>query len=290
MSRVSVVIPTHNRSKYIERAIASVLAQTYADLEAIVVDDGSTDDTARVVEAYAREDSRIRLIAHEERKGAQAARNTGIFAATGQWIAFLDSDDEWLHDSLALRLQLAEKGRLSVVHSECYVVNQGSTELRRFGHPSLQGWVYQALLRKSGTLFPSLLVSRECLQRIGYLDESILAYQEWETSIRLAKYYQFGFVPEPTFIYDCRHVDTISKNVFREAKGYEQVFTKHFWSIFRLLGPRALGRHCQIAADFYLQAKDEENARRCLMKGFLLWPFRPRTILRGIHRAVRSGF
>ena len=290
MTLVSVVIPTHNRSQYIERAIASVLGQTYADLEAIVVDDGSTDDTAQVVEACARKDSRVRLIEHGRRKGAQGARNTGIFAAAGKWIAFLDSDDEWLRDSLALRLQLAEKGRLPVVHSECYVVNQGSTELRRFGLPTLQGWVYQALLRKPGTVFPSLLVLKECLKRIGYLDDSIVSYQEWDTSIRLAKHYPFGFVPEPTFIYDCRHSDTISKNLLREAKGYEQVFTKHFWSIFRVLGPKALVRHCQIAANFYFQAKDEDNARRCLMKAFLLWPFRPRTILRGIHRVLRSGF
>ena len=241
MPLVSVVIPTHNRSQYVERAIASVLAQTYADLEAIVVDDGSTDNTVRVVEEYARKDRRIRLIQHSHRMGAQAARNTGIVAAAGQWIAFLDSDDEWLHDSLALRLQLAEKGRLPVVYSEFNVIDQGSTGFRRFGHPALEGWVYRALLRKPGTTFPSLLVLKECFKRIGYLDESILAYQEWETSIRLAKYYQFGFAPEPTFLYDCRHIDTISKDLLRAAKGYEQVFTKHFWSIFAPFGAQGFG-------------------------------------------------
>jgi Glycosyl transferase family 2 len=84
----------------------------------------STDDTARVVEAYARKDSRIRLIEHDERKGAQAARNTGILAPAGKWIAFLDSDDEWLHDSLALRLQLAEKGRLPLVILNVMLLNK----------------------------------------------------------------------------------------------------------------------------------------------------------------------
>jgi len=103
----------------------------------------------------------------------------------------------------------------------------------------LQGWVYQALLRKPGTAFPSLLVLKECFQRIGDLDETILACQEWDASIRLAKYYRCGFVPEPTFVYDCRQGDSISKDLLREVKGYEQVFTKHFWSIFRVLGPTA---------------------------------------------------
>ena len=286
MSLVSVIIPAYNRGKYIERALASVLAQTYADLEAIVVDDGSEDDTLPVIETYARKDSRIRLIKHAKRKGAQAARNTGIFAATGKWIAFLDSDDQWLHNSLALRLDIAERGRFSVVHSDCYVIDQGNTELRRFGHRALQGWVYQALLRKSGTLFPSLLVLKECLSRIGYLDESIVSYQEWDTSIRLAKHYPFGFVPEPTFIYDCRCTDTISKDSLREAKGYEQVFTKHFWSIFRFLGPEALVQHYQTAARLYNRSNDENNARRCLMRSFLCWPFKPRAILRRVQRLL----
>ena len=236
MSLVSVIIPTHNRSKYIERAIASVLAQTYADLEAIVVDDGSEDDTVRVVEAYARKDSRIRLIEHDKRKGAQAARNTGIFAAAGKWIAFLDSDDEWLHDSLASRLRVAENGNLQVVHSECYVIKEASTQLRRYGLPPLEGFVYKSLLQKPGTFFPALLVAKKCFERIGLLDENIVSYQEWDASIRLAKYYRFGFVPEPTFVYDCRQGDSISKDLLHDAKGYEQVFTKHFWSIFHHIG------------------------------------------------------
>ena len=139
-------------------------------------------------------------------------------------------------------------------------------------------------------MFPSLLVLKECFQRIGYLDETILAYQEWDASIRLAKYYRCGFVPEPTFVYDCRQGDSISKDLLREVKGYEQVFTKHFWSIMRFLGSEVLVRHYQIATDLYLQAKDEDNARRCIMKAFLQQPFRPRTILRVIQRVLRSAF
>ncbi len=289
MSRVSVVIPTYNRSKCIERAIASVLAQTYSNLEIIVVDDGSTDDTARVVEEHARRESRIRLIKHDKKRGAQAARNTGILAAAGQWIAFLDSDDEWFRHSVATRLKLAEEAGLQIVHSECYVANGESTRWKRLG-VNVHGYVYRDLLRKPGPLFPSLLVLKKCLTQIGFLDENIIAYQEWDTSIRLARYYKFGFVQEPTFLYDCRHADSISKESLREAKGYEQVFTKHFWSIIGFLGPRALAAHCQIAADLYHRAQDQEDARRCLTKGFLFWPFRPRTILRGVHRTLRSGF
>jgi glycosyltransferase involved in cell wall biosynthesis len=232
MMSVSVVIPIYNRSKQIARAIESVQAQTESDFEIIVVDDGSTDRSAQVIKECARKDPRICLIEHGQRKGAQAARNTGIRAARGHWIAFLDSDDQWLPDSLKVRLQLAAEKKLHVVHSDCYILKPGSAELQRFGHPRFQGNVYRHLLCRCGTLFPSFLVSKEALIRIGYLDETVVSYQEWDTAIRLAKYYDFAFVQEPTFIYDCSSADTISKDLLRTAHGYEQVFSKHWCSWF----------------------------------------------------------
>ena len=287
MSPVSVIIPTYNRSKQIARAIESVQAQTESDFEIIVVDDGSTDRSAQVIKECARKDPRICLIEHGQRKGAQAARNTGIRAARGHWIAFLDSDDQWLPDSLELRLMIARSKGLHVVHSDCYVLKPGREQLQRFGHPRFEGNVYRELLCRCGTLFPSFLVSKEALTRIGYLDETIVSYQEWDTAIRLAKYYDFAFVQEPTFIYDCSSADTISKDLLRTARGYEQVFSKHWWSILCHLGPKTLASHYRRAAGLYHEAHDEDEARRCLKIAILLWPFRARTILNRIRRFMK---
>jgi glycosyltransferase involved in cell wall biosynthesis len=278
--QVSVVIPTYNRSKMIQRAVQSVLAQSYTDLEVLVIDDGSTDDTADIVKECARNDWRIHLIQHSERKGAQAARNTGIRAARGQWIAFLDSDDEWLPESLEVRLRLAKERGLQVVHSDCYVLRAGSAQPELFGLPALQGQVYKELLERPASSFPGLLVSKQALARIGPLDETIVSFQEWDTVIRLAQYCELGFTPEATFIYDCRHRDTISCDLLRVANGYKQVFTKHWWPILRHLGPKALASHYHIGAHLYLQANELEGERRCSMKAILLWPFRPRAFLR----------
>lgn len=288
MTLVSVVIPTYNRSEHIQRAIQSVLGQTYSHFEIIVVDDRSQDNTVQIVQEYVRTDSRIRLVVHSERKGAQAARNTGIQAAAGEWIAFLDSDDQWLPHSLNSRLQLAQVSGLHVVHSDCYVVEPTATGLQRMGIAPVQGQVYTKVLEKFGPMFQGLLVSKEALARIGYLDEKIVSWQEWDTAIRLARHYRFGFITTPTFIWDCHHPDSISKDRLRKALGYEQVFTKHRRSILRYLGRKYLAFHYQLAADYYREANDRVEARRCLLRGFLLWPFRPRTILRESRRLFRS--
>lgn len=286
MDLVSVVIPTFNRGELIERAISSVIRQSYNSLEVIVVDDGSTDGTAKIIEDLAHQDTRIRSFRHGHNKGAQAARNTGIRAAKGEWIAFLDSDDRWLPNGLEARLQLAASKELQVVHSDCYFFKSEKEDLRWFGLSPLEGMCYESLLRKPGTLFPSLLVAKPCLERIGFLDESIISYQEWDTSIRLAKHYRFGFVTEPTFVYDCRQSDTISKNTLRVARGYEQVFKKHSWAIVRSLGVKALVAHYERAAFLYTEANDSISAERCFRTAFLHWPFQPRRILKWFQRLL----
>jgi len=283
---VSVIIPAYNRGTSIQEAIRSVLSQTYQRFEIVVVDDGSQDCTESVLQSLTRADSRIRYLRHPFNRGAQAARNTGIRAAKGQWIAFLDSDDQWLPDSLELRFRAASYTRREVIHSDCLVITSGA-ETQRFGIPPTAGQVYRKLLHKPAPMFPSLFVSKEALARIGDLDETVVAYQEWDTAIRLAKFYQFEFLTEPTFIYDCRHSDSISKDSLRSAIGYEQVFMKHRWDVLRYLGPNALVRHYRTAAEMYGCAGDEQNAQRCLRQAFLWWPFQPRTILRGIQRFVR---
>lgn len=260
---VSVVIPAFNRAATIAAALHSVQAQTHPDWEAIVVDDGSRDNTAEVVERHGQWDARIRLIRHSANRGAQAARNTGIRHARGSWIAFLDSDDRWIGDSLQVRLEAAGTRRLTVVHSDGFQRrDDGSIAL--YGLPALDGWIYRELLCRPGPVFQGLLVAREALERIGGLDERIIALQEWDTAIRLAEYNEFGFVRLPTFIWDRRGADTITKDRGRDARGYEHVVRKHAEAILNTAGPRALLRHYATMALRYLAAGEKAEAFRCL--------------------------
>lgn len=247
---VSVVVPAYNRQKTIERAIVSALQQNYPVHEIIVVDDCSTDNTVQIVEEFACRDSRVKLICHNTNKGAQAARNTGIRNATGEWIAFLDSDDEWLPTRLQAGFDLQEREGFKVIHSQCYITEGNDNNPRNMGIPSLSGNIYKELLKRPFPMFQGLLVKRECLERIGYLDEAITSFQEWDTSIRLARHYEFGFVSEPLFIYHrCHSEDTISNDKYKDAEGYYQIVEKHADEIIKYAGTEALMNHYMITLE-----------------------------------------
>jgi glycosyltransferase involved in cell wall biosynthesis len=265
---VTVVVPAFNRGECLAAAVSSIQQQTWSNLEVAIIDDGSTDATSHVANRLSHDDHRVRVIRHVRNLGAQAARNTGIENARGSWVAFLDSDDTWVPHSLEVRLKCALENRVAVVHSTCDVIEADGTT-RPFNVRPLAGRVYTELLQSEGPLFPTLLIARDALRKIGGLDHRIIAFQEWDTAISLAKHYEFGFVAEPTFIWDCRRTDTMSKNMLRGAIGYEQVFHKRYFDILRYAGADALANHYFTAARWYAAADESRNAARCKTMGRL---------------------
>jgi glycosyltransferase involved in cell wall biosynthesis len=226
------------------------------------VDDGSTDATADLTRAIARQDSRVRLVRHTTRQGAQAARNSGMRAARGEWIAFLDSDDEFLPNSIHLRLCRARREGRAVVHSACQVRNPDGV-VAPYHVPRLAGLVHGALLKREGPVFPGLLVKRSALEGIGWLDEGIIAFQEWDTAIRLSEHHEFAFEPEPTFVYNCDTADAMSRDLGRNGLAYEQVVRKHWRAMLRHGGPRAMADHYHRAERWYRLAGALDRAGRC---------------------------
>jgi glycosyltransferase involved in cell wall biosynthesis len=284
MPIASIIIPAYNRESSLKRAIETALQQSIRDIEVIVVDDGSRDKTAIVAERCADADRRVRLICHKTNRGAQAARNTGAQVARGRWLTFLDSDDIILTKSLELRLKVAATENVDVVHSDCYVLRKGSPQ-QLYGLPNLQGSIYRDLLANPGPMFQSMLINSCSFEAIGGLDERVVAYQEWDTAIRLAKICSFGFVAEPTFIYDCTGDDNISKNLLSAANGYEYVVQKHFIEIIRRLGPKHISLHYRTIAKHYSEADDFATAAKFNFRSFIWWPS-PRRI----SAELRAGF
>jgi glycosyltransferase involved in cell wall biosynthesis len=283
---VSVIIPAFNRERVIGRAIKSVLAQTFQDFEIIVIDDGSRDETAKNAIKLAYSEPRIRIFRFETNQGAQAARNAGARVAQGKWLSFLDSDDEWLPRSLEMRLGIAAVENVEVVHSDCYILRKNMPQ-ELFNLPALRGQVYSELLGHPGPMFQAMLMSASSFSQIGGLDETIVAYQEWDTAIRLGKSFRFGYVSAPTFLYNCQGTDAISNDERRAAHGYKQVVKKHLLPIMFKLGPRVISRHYRAIARHYSLAGEAKQARISTLGAFLWWP-NPRT---AIHcaRAVWKG-
>jgi len=192
-----VVIPTFNRASLLKRSIKSVIDQTYTDLEVIVVDDASTDETEEVVRGL--EDHRIRYLRHEKNRGGSAARNTGISAANGKYIAFQDSDDEWFPDKLKKQVLILEESSpdIGVVYSRFWRIDGENRTLIPPRQKKKEGDIHRELLKRNFISTQAAVVKRECFSRVGLFDESLPRLQDWDLFIRLSRHYKFSFVDEP---------------------------------------------------------------------------------------------
>jgi glycosyltransferase involved in cell wall biosynthesis len=241
---ISVVIPTYNRENSILYCLRSVLAQTYNDLEVIVVDDCSTDKTVSVIKN--NHDSRVRCIVLEKNSGAQAARNRGIKEAKGQWIAFQDSDDEWVLTKLEKQIAALADADYSprvFIYSNGFIFDTTKGRKRIWPLPVVEGEnQYATLLQSPGPLFQGMLVSKEALDKIGYLDEAVPSFQEWDTSIRLSRCCRVIHIKEPLFVYHKGGSDTISGNRRKHVEGWYYIISKYEADIKEFCGDEAWQR------------------------------------------------
>lgn len=182
--RVSVVLPIHDRANVLGRAIHSVLAQTDDDWELVIVDDGSSDEPETVLMQF--KDPRIRLIRHSENRGAPAARNTGMEAARGGLIAFLDSDDVWRHNRLAAQSTDFETSRAGAMVCGVQVITMDGT---RLGTPTLGDDPVARLANfESGVIHTSALMIKKSVVEQGIrFDERLPAYQEYDLLLQIAR-------------------------------------------------------------------------------------------------------
>lgn len=202
--KVSVIIPTYNRQDLVQKTIDSVLNQTFRDWELIVVDDGSTDQSASVLQE--RYGSRIIYI-YQENQGESAARNRGLCSATGEYVAFLDSDDLWHPNKLQRQIEaFAEKPELGLVSTQAYWINYEGLLLRQAPHGhgrenndiSWQDLVLDNVVAGGGS---AAMVRRSCLSHVGGFDSDIRFGEEWDLWIRLARHYPLTQIPQALIYY-----------------------------------------------------------------------------------------
>jgi glycosyltransferase involved in cell wall biosynthesis len=273
---VSVVLPTYNRPEELQRAVASVAEQTYPAIELVVVDDHSRIPATEALKGVEAGRLTLRIVRHDVNKGANAARNTGIEAASGDFVAFLDDDDEWHSDKLARQV-----ATFAVANPDLGVVYTGMRFIRPSGTmdviPRLSGDITRALLvGKSLSQFSAVMVRAATIEAAGLPDERFPSWQDREWYLRLSQHCAFEPVPEPLCIRRLDSDDRISDNYQRKRDvSYPLLVETH-----RPLAARYGLENAFIAATAEslgktaLQRGYFADARRFLLKAFWADPLR----------------
>lgn len=194
MELVSVILPVYNREFTINRAIESVLNQSYADIELIIVDDASDDHTVEMIKQY--DDSRIVLVQRKDRGGASKARNTGLKIAKGRYIAFQDSDDEWLPGKLVKQISYMKEENYKVTFTPYQLIGEKMFIVPNT-YKNMDDGMINTILKKENVIgTPTLVIEKEVIDSVGVFDESMSAWEDYELVIRIAKKYSIGCVKE----------------------------------------------------------------------------------------------
>lgn len=194
---ISVIIPTYNREKTIDRAVDSVLKQTYSNLEVIVVDDGSSDRTEEIVKGIS--DPRVRFYKLPQNGGAGHARNEGVKLAGGDLIAFHDSDDVWRPEKLQRQMAYwQEHPEFSMVYCGylCYMENGKTKQVPGEEMEELEGDIFIPLLRRNTIGAPTILIKKNSFCECGGFDITLKSLEDWEFALRFAKQNKIGYVGE----------------------------------------------------------------------------------------------
>jgi glycosyltransferase involved in cell wall biosynthesis len=211
---VSVVVTCFNYGRYLGRCLDSALRQSYPHLEVVVVDDGSTDDTEQVMDAY-RGDPRLSCL-RQENRGQAVAKNAGIRRSHGEFVAFLDADDLWCADKLEKQMILFDDQEVGVVYCRARYLDQDDHPIEyemtgRYLQPQ-RGQVTEWLFYDNFVQFSGAVVRRECLERFGVFDESLSMGIDWDLWLRISSAYRFDFVDERLFYYRMGHAGQMSRN------------------------------------------------------------------------------
>lgn len=223
---VSVIIPNYNYGRYLKETIDSVLAQTYPNVEIVVADDGSTDNSVEVLESYG---NCIKWF-KQQNQGVSNARNRAIKESTGEFLAFLDSDDLWLPQKIEKQIQLFADKEVGLTHCG-FVDFDNKGNLLEEHLDGLSGWVatemilYQRPVVLGGG--SAAIVKREAFDKIGGFDQNVSPAEDWEFYYQVARHYKIGFVPEVLMKYR-EHGSNSHLNIKRMERALLTAYGKIF--------------------------------------------------------------
>lgn len=259
---VSVIIPVYNRENLIKKSIDSVLCQTYKNLEVIIIDDESTDNTGEVVKQI--NDERIKYYKNEKNLGPSGSRNKGIELSEGEFIAFQDSDDEWKMDKLEKQviLILNSPGSIAAVYCGMEFIDNQTGE--KIGENLREVNFRENFTKGSYFLTPStqtVIIKRNVIKETGYFDERLFAQEDTELAIRISKKYDYAFVNE-SLVKVTRNHEQLMSNSQNYILSREIIYDKHK----DYLSSKILFGSCKQIANFYILNNNYEKASGYLKK------------------------
>jgi glycosyltransferase involved in cell wall biosynthesis len=269
---VSVVIPTFNRGWIVRDAIDSVLGQTYADFELIVVDDGSTDRTPQILDAYG---DRLRVI-RQANQGVSAARNRGIDASSGPLIALLDSDDIWLHRKLAVQVDFFKMNPAALIcQTEEIWIRNGLRVNPGKRHRKPSGMIFERSLDLCLVSPSAVMVRRELFEKVGLFDESLPACEDYDLWLRVGCRFPVHLIDKPLTIKRGGHEDQLSRQ--------SSLDRYRIRSLVKLIEADRLTLPQRNAAVIALRKKCAVYANGCLKRGRLAEALHVTAISRKYH-------
>ncbi len=207
----SVIIPVYNRAEYIGRAIESVLNQTYCNYKIYIIDDGSTDNTKEIVDKYLKQYPEKINYLYQKNKGVSSARNTGIRNSGGEWLAFLDSDDEWLKDKLEKQVDFIIKNpEIPIVHGEEIWIRNGVRVNQKNKHKKSGGRIFLNSLPLCLISPSAVLLRRSELLSCGMFNEEYLVCEDYDLWLKMTSLYEVGFIETPIIKKYGGHDDQLS--------------------------------------------------------------------------------
>lgn len=317
--KISVVIATYNRAYLLKEALESALAQTYQNLEIIIVDDGSTDETREMALRWTND--RVRYLRHDRNRGCSAAYNTGINAATGDVITLLDSDDRWTPENLNRQVNFLQRHpEVDIVFTDVSVEGAGTSIpslaalMKVFSKlidrkPEGDGFVlssremYLCLLQEIPIKPTAALVRRELYARAGLFNEAWPSGTDWDLFLRFSRFANFGYIDAPLSI-QMRTSDATHKKYSEQDKLFLiKVFTEEKSRLVHdqeALGAvnRGIADHCNNLGFYYLHSGKRWKSTATYLRGYretrklgmlsrafaVLMPLRTRDFLKALRR------